>query len=86
MVFGNKYALVWRIYLADGAASQLEVLLCNDKQQRSAVFSKYCVQTLQSMYFYCCQLAWVVFTLRNGVVRRPIFFSQEALDGGALAA
>ncbi len=40
---------------------QLEVLLCDEIQQRSAVFCKYCIQTLQSMYFYCCQLAWAVF-------------------------
>ena len=24
-------------------------------------FSKYCIQNLQSMYFYCCQFAWAVF-------------------------
>ena len=35
---GTKNALVQRIYLADGAAAQLEVLLCDDIQQRSAVF------------------------------------------------
>jgi hypothetical protein len=38
------------------------------------------------MYLYCCQLAWAVFYSKNGVVRRPICLSQEALDEGALSA
>jgi hypothetical protein len=28
-------------------------------------FSKYCIQTHESMYFYCCQLAWAVFNSKE---------------------
>jgi hypothetical protein len=83
---GTKNALLLRIYLADGAAAQLEVLLCDDIQQRSPFFlilhpdpSKH-VFVLLSISLGC------FFILRNGVVRRPICLSQEALDEGALAA
>ncbi len=46
----------------------------------SAVFFKYCIQTLQCIYLYCCQLAWAVFYSQEWCL------SQEALDEGALAA
>jgi hypothetical protein len=39
------------------------VLLIHDMTVDRGFFTKYCFQTLQSMYFYCCQLAWTVFLL-----------------------
>ncbi len=38
------------------------------------------------MYFYCCQSAWAVFYSKKWWYWETHCFSQEALDGGAVAA
>ncbi len=53
-------------------------------RQKSVVFSPlYCIQTLQSMYFYTCQLACYS---KEWCCWGTHCLSQEALDGGTLAA
>ena len=37
-------------------------------------FSKYCIQTLQSMYFYYCQLAWAAFYSQEWCCSETHFF------------
>jgi hypothetical protein len=50
---GIKNGPVQKFYLAACAAAQLEVLLLNDTTEERGFFPTYCIQTLESMYFYC---------------------------------
>jgi hypothetical protein len=85
IAFWNNKGPVKRIYLAAGAAAQLEVLLLNGTTEERGFSPHIASKTLQSMYFIVA--IWpgqFFFTPRNGVVGRPL--SQEAVDGGSVAA
>ncbi len=84
----TKNALVWMIYLADGAAAQLEVLLCDDicTTEKCCFFEILHPDPSKHVFLLFSISLCCFFTLRNSVVRRLICLSQEALDEGALAA
>ncbi len=83
---GIKNGPVQKFYLAACAAAQLEVLLLNDTTEERGFFPTYCIQTLESMYFYCFQLAWTVFYSKDWCSWDTYCLSQEAVDGGAMVA
>jgi hypothetical protein len=51
---GTINGLEERSYLAARAAAQFEVLLLNGTTEERGFFPTYCIQTLQSIYFYYC--------------------------------
>jgi hypothetical protein len=59
------------IYLAAGAAAQLEVLLLNGTTEEGGFFLTYCIHTLKACILLLPVGLDSFFTPRNGVVERP---------------